>query len=88
MNGSKPASENLAKLAMSLGCSFEWLATGRGSKHTNGKSQTPHEDTAVVMHSFDRDDAEEHVLSVFRKLVRIPVELTINSSKRCPLRWC
>lgn len=65
--GSRPTAANLERLAMELGCSFEWLATGRGTRHvaTNGMSQ---EETAVVLRHFAQDDAEDQMLAEFRKL--------------------
>lgn len=67
-DGSSPAASNLEKLAVTLACSFEWLATGRGSRHAVGKRPSQSEATAVVLRHFARDDAEEHLLVVFRKL--------------------
>jgi transcriptional regulator with XRE-family HTH domain len=67
-DGSNPAATNLAKLAIVLECAFEWLATGRGSRLTRNDASNQSEETAVVMRHFARDDAEDHLLAVFREL--------------------
>lgn len=67
-DGSNPAATNLAKLAVVLECAFEWLATGRGSRHTRNGTSNQSGETAVVLKHFARDDAEDHILAVFREL--------------------
>lgn len=67
-DGSHPTASNLGKLAVLLGCSYEWLATGRGGKRPSTSIASSGEETAVVLRHFARDDAEEHVLAVFRGL--------------------
>lgn len=69
--GSAPATQNLARLAVALHCSFEWLATGRGARRVSGKQAGDAEDSpdvAVVLTYFARDDEEENVLATFRRL--------------------
>lgn len=71
VNGSAPATDNLARLSVVLRCSFEWLATGRGSRYVSAKTKADAEDSpdvAVVLTHFARDDEEEHVLTTFRGL--------------------
>jgi transcriptional regulator with XRE-family HTH domain len=67
-DGSNPVASNLEKLAVELACSFEWLATGRGSRSAVGKHPAPAEATAVVLRHFARDDTEELLLDTFREL--------------------
>jgi len=67
-DGSHPTASNLAKLSVLLGCSFEWLATGRGGKRPANSVTSSGEETAVVLRHFARDDAEDHILAVFRGL--------------------
>lgn len=67
--GSSPSTDNLGKLAVVLGCSYEWLATGRGGRVPSATSGAhPAEDTTEVLRYFARDDAEEHLLATFRQL--------------------
>lgn len=63
--GSQPSVSNLALLATALDCSFEWLATGRSARAAGAVHGA---DAAVVLHHFARNDAEEHLLGVFRTL--------------------
>jgi transcriptional regulator with XRE-family HTH domain len=63
VGGSRPSSANLATLAATLNCSFEWLATGRGLRDTD-----PGKGGAVILADFARDAAEDHVLHAFRGL--------------------
>lgn len=67
--GAAPATTNLGKLALALHCSFEWLATARGSRGI-GRTSTSEDaaEVAVALRHFARDDDEEHVLSIFRQL--------------------
>jgi transcriptional regulator with XRE-family HTH domain len=66
--GSKPVSGNLEKLAVTMGCSFEWLATGRGNRHAADLQPSQLEGTAVILRHFARDDGEEHLLALYREL--------------------
>lgn len=67
--GSSPSADNLSRLAIKLGCSYEWLATGRGSRNANNRSAGhPAEDPSEVLRFFARTDAEEHLLATFRQL--------------------
>lgn len=78
-NGSAPATSNLAELARTLHCSFEWLATGRGPRGTGhgsaAKADSP--DIAVHMRHFARDDDEEHALAAFRALSKFDRALAL-----------
>ena len=67
--GSSPSAENLSRLAIKLGCSYEWLATGRGNRNASAAGAGhPAEDPAAVLRFFARTDAEEHLLATFRQL--------------------
>jgi transcriptional regulator with XRE-family HTH domain len=69
VDGSNPTAANLGNLALALACSFEWLATGRGSKSAGSKfSRSEPADTAVQLRYFAKDDGEEHLLAAFRDL--------------------
>jgi transcriptional regulator with XRE-family HTH domain len=65
-NGSRPTSENLAKIAVATKVNFDWLATGRGKAPMPGAESldTP----ALELKYFARNDAEERVLLGFRRL--------------------
>jgi transcriptional regulator with XRE-family HTH domain len=68
-DGSNPTAANLGNLALALACSFEWLATGRGSRSASGKRAASEQaDVAVQLRYFAKDDAEEHLLAAFRDL--------------------
>ena len=68
-SGSSPSAENLSRLAVKLNCSYEWLATGRGSRSANQRGTGhPAEDPAEVLRFFASTDAEEHLLATFRQL--------------------
>jgi phage repressor protein C with HTH and peptisase S24 domain len=68
-SGSSPSGTNLAELAVKLGCSYEWLATGRGSRTRSSKEQVhPAEDPAAVLRYFASTEEEEHILATFRQL--------------------
>ncbi len=64
-DGTAPAIENLAKIAVATGVSFEWLATGRGAARLRADVE---EQSAVSEAPFARDLQEERVLYAFRKL--------------------
>ena len=78
-SGSAPSTTNLASLALALECSFEWLATGKGSRNVgrlaadrspprdDGDDDEPSQ-TAVVYRHFARDDEEEQLIEAFREL--------------------
>ena len=52
--GSRPTAANLERLSAVLGCSFEWLATGRGHRHVRNRSAEQAE-TAVILRHFAQD---------------------------------
>jgi transcriptional regulator with XRE-family HTH domain len=64
--GSRPTSENLAKIAVATKVNFDWLATGRGksSLPAEGHGETP----ALELTYFARNDAEERILLGFRRM--------------------
>ncbi|MDR3385595.1 MAG: helix-turn-helix transcriptional regulator [Rudaea sp.] len=68
-NGTRPGTERLQDIAAATGATFEWLATGHGSKQR--RSRTRDEETpAVSLGSFARDAHEELLLERFRRLPR------------------
>jgi transcriptional regulator with XRE-family HTH domain len=68
-DGSLPSTASFTQLAAALGCSFEWLATGRGPRSASSDaSNDASAATAVDLRSFARDDAEEQLLGDFREL--------------------
>lgn len=69
--GSTPSTSHFAALASALGCSFEWLATGKGSRYPNRRSPASSDDSAesaVVYRHFARSDEEEQLIEAFREL--------------------
>jgi transcriptional regulator with XRE-family HTH domain len=64
--GSRPTSENLAKIAVATKVNFDWLATGRGKStlHGDGAEETP----ALELKFFARNDSEERILLAFRRM--------------------
>ena len=66
--GSRPSVSHLTALAQKLDCSFEWLATGRGSRSLAPNTGPGMDATAVLLQNFAHDDDEERVLAVFRVL--------------------
>ncbi len=69
--GSTPSTTHFADLAAALGCSFEWIATGKGPRHTNRRATAGSEnndDSAVVYRHFARSDEEEQLIEAFREL--------------------
>jgi transcriptional regulator with XRE-family HTH domain len=69
-NGSAPSTSSFAGLAVVLGCSFEWLATGRGPRSSERRDGVSDEDDlgAVERRHFARDDEEEQLIEAFRTL--------------------
>lgn len=69
--GSMPSSINLCRLAVTMRCSFEWLATGRGLRQP---AKNPAADAeaeaaqAVMLTLFARDDGEAQLLNLYREL--------------------
>ena len=82
--GSNPAASNLEKLAVTLACSFEWLATGRGTRNANGHAESAA--AAVVLRHFAKDDAEEHLLAVFRELDGLDRKAVISLADTLSMR--
>lgn len=64
-DGTSPTIEHLAKIAVSCGVSFEWLATGRGAVSIAGP-----ETSALEASSFAVDLTEERLLVAFRRVPR------------------
>lgn len=61
--GHQPTSANLLQLALVMGVSYEWLATGRGSMQISSD-----EVAAVRLDCFAQSEDEEQLLLAFRKL--------------------
>jgi transcriptional regulator with XRE-family HTH domain len=64
--GSRPTSENLAKIAVATRVNFDWLATGRGRSRmmTHPAEETP----ALELRFFAHSDLEERLLVRFREM--------------------
>ena len=73
--GSRPSTANLGKLASVLGCSFEWLATGHGTRTPGANVQAG--DGKFPSTQFAQDDSEEQLLLEFRKLQRADQDLLL-----------
>ena len=69
-NGSAPSTSSFAGLSAALGCSFEWLATGRGPRFPVRRDAAAAADDseAVQRRHFARDDDEEQLIESFRTL--------------------
>lgn len=67
--GSLPSTASFMKLAVVLGCSFEWLATGQGTRESGTAAPEDSAAAAVDLRYFARSDAEEQMISAFRVLV-------------------
>lgn len=68
-SGSAPCTASFAGLADALGCSFEWLATGRGMRSLSRNVATAiAEAEPVDRRHFARDDHEEQLIETFRTL--------------------
>lgn len=66
-DGSSPSASNLGRMAMELGCSYEWLATGRGSRvDSEGKAISKR--FGGSSHAEPADPLEERLLSLYRLL--------------------
>lgn len=63
-SGTRPTSENLARIALVGSVSYEWLATGRGIAQMDAAGEIP----AVALDAFAHDWMEERVLEVFRSV--------------------
>ena len=66
--GSDPSAGNLGRLAQTLDCSFEWLATGRGTRQIAERKTTSASEDEQVLRHFARTDDEERVLELFREV--------------------
>jgi len=64
LDGAKPTSENMAKIALATAVSFEWLATGRGGRWMGGDEETP----AMMLNFYAQCGLEERLLLAFRSL--------------------
>jgi transcriptional regulator with XRE-family HTH domain len=91
-SGSTPSTTHFAELAGALGCSFEWLATGKGTRQTTRRIDAASEESGesvVVRRYFARSDEEEQLIEAFRELDAfdraVVVGLAENLSAR-PLR--
>lgn len=61
--GSRPTGTNLAKIALTTGVNYEWLATARGKMlpHAEGN-----ETATLVLNFYAHDELEERLLTAFR----------------------
>jgi transcriptional regulator with XRE-family HTH domain len=62
-NGSRPTTQNMAKIALVTSVNFEWLATGRG-----GRWQDFEAAPASNLDRFAQDELEERLLVGFRRI--------------------
>ncbi|GHA68437.1 helix-turn-helix domain-containing protein [Cognatilysobacter bugurensis] len=63
--GTRPCNKNLARLAVVIGVSYEWLSTGRGRMATDGADgETP----ALLLNHYAHDELEERLLVAFRRV--------------------
>ncbi len=70
-SGSMPSTSSFSGLAAALGCSFEWLATGKGHRLAGRRASATsdsHAETAVICRHFARNDEEEQLIEAFREL--------------------
>lgn len=64
-NAAGPTVGHLTKIALATGVSFEWLATGRGSRVIGGEGEEP---PGIVMDYIAQSESEERLLVAFRSL--------------------
>ena len=66
VDGPRPTSGNLAKIAVAAKVNFDWLATGRGKSRMVDRTteQTP----ALELRFFAHNDLEERILLGFRAM--------------------
>jgi transcriptional regulator with XRE-family HTH domain len=67
-DGSNPSAGNLASLALALSCSFEWLATGRGTRGPTPNKGARASEAPAKEHTYAHSDADDHLLAVFHEL--------------------
>lgn len=70
VNGCRPTTENLIKIAMAGSMQFEWLSTGRGKMSIPSDHQYADELTALQLSEFALTDEEQRILRAFRRLDR------------------
>lgn len=69
--GSAPSTASFARLAATLGCTFEWLATGQGPRSPSRRTGDAREEDpspAVLYRHFAHNDEEEQLIEAFRAL--------------------
>jgi transcriptional regulator with XRE-family HTH domain len=64
-NAAGPTTGHLSEIALATGVSFEWLATGRGSRVIGGTGDEP---PGIVMDFIAESESEERMLVAFRSL--------------------
>ncbi len=64
-NAAGPTVGHLTMIALATGVSFEWLATGRGSRVIGGEGDEP---PGIVMDYIAQSESEERLLVAFRSL--------------------
>lgn len=67
-DGSRPTSENLAKVAVATAVHFEWLATGRGPVIMSEDGAESGEGPALLLQLYAHDEMEERLLAAVRTL--------------------
>lgn len=69
-SGSAPSTASFARLATTLGCTFEWLATGQGPRSVAHRNPAHEGDDApaVCHRHFAHNDEEERMIEAFRAL--------------------
>lgn len=65
-DGTLPKLQHLVQVALFTGVSFEWLATGRGTRRLD----TAEADAAVILRDFAQDELETRTLELMRCLPR------------------
>ena len=65
VGGSRPTSENLARIAVATSIQFEWLATGRGRMTAKNVEENVQ---ALHLNVYAHDEIEERMLLALRRL--------------------
>lgn len=67
VDGTMPSLDNLARLAITLNVSFEWLATGRGEPSLAAPTHDP---SPFSIEAMAQDSEEERALRALRRIPR------------------
>ncbi|HMB56887.1 MAG TPA: helix-turn-helix transcriptional regulator [Arenimonas sp.] len=68
IDGSRPTTENLSKIALATSINFEWLATGRGRMKLRLEGDEDDSTPALLLQFFAQDELEERALMALRQL--------------------